>query len=262
MQILGGLNNRYAATPRMPDPDVTVRVLIDCEVCHAKSEMVFTAPRSLAEIVGGRTLKMCDSCGQKIREDEKRVSVAAGWRKLATDAGVPENMLDWDKVRGNVDLMRFLWQHRQASLTVCGDYGCGKTWAMCGAVCAMIKDQPDFTVRFWNFNDLLSHYSALLTSSLAEAEKFRRNLGNYDLLVIDDIGKKRLNCTASELIYSIVNRVYESQGKTRLWASYNLPIAKLGPKFDDADHASAIFSRWQRMEKDGLLFRWNAERGA
>lgn len=231
-----------------------IEIPIRCQFCGFTGTAELEVYESIGRGITLKEISICDDCGEKRRNAEYLAAAADRWRQLAIAAGVPEKRLDWDKSKGNVDLMKFLWNNRNRSCTVLGDYGCGKTWALCGAIGAILRDSPMRRVRFWNFNDLAAKYSSLLTTSLSAAEDFRRDLVNYDLLVIDDFGKKRLNATALDFFYSVVNRIYEQEGK--IWISYNVPPSILIPKCEDQDIAMAIFDRLRRMNVDGALVRW------
>ena len=70
-----------------------------------------------------------------------------------------------------------------------------------------------------------------------------------DILLIDDIAKRKLNETGGELLYRLVNAVYEGAA-TRLWITSNKDLAPLLQRFENGDTGDAVISRFDRLIDD------------
>ena len=232
----------------------TRKMKFTCPQCASAFEETIDVPDFLAGSIT-LTTALCPECHRKMVEFQERTAAEQTWARRAEAAGIPPERVNWDKTRGNVPLMRFIWNNRRKTIAIGDHYDTGKTWAVCGALCAMIRQDPAIRVKFWNFNDLATHYSALLTESIHEAERFLAQLTDYDVLAIDDIGKKRLSFTVGDLLYTVANRVYERRGGA-LWITYNRSPGQLIDKFENQDAGEAFFSRIKRMINDGSAVSW------
>ena len=109
---------------------------------------------------------------------------------------------------------------RNVGLLLFGDVGTGKSFAA-GCVANALLDQ-DVPVLMTNFPTILARLSGTFGEDRAD---FLASLGDYDLLIIDDLGAERNTDYAMEQMFSIVDSRYRS-GKP-LIVTTNLKLNEL-----------------------------------
>jgi DNA replication protein DnaC len=88
--------------------------------------------------------------------------------------------------------------------------------------------------------------------------KMTKELCKLDVLLIDDVGKRRLTETAGELLYDLLDKVYLGAANCRLWFTSNLTIAGLAERFAVKDVGSAFAARIDRLIDGGQMERLDA----
>ena len=94
---------------------------------------------------------------------------------------------------------------KNVGLLLFGDVGTGKSFAA-GCIANALLDQ-DIPVLMTNFPTILARLSGTFG---AERADFLASLGDYDLLIIDDLGVKRGTEYALEQMFSIIDSRYRS----------------------------------------------------
>ena len=90
-----------------------------------------------------------------------------------------------------------------------------------------------------------------MCKSYHAAESFKHHFYYLDILVIDDLAKRRINATAGELLYDIVDKLYVKN--KRIWLTSNFGGKEFLEKFENYDIGEAVLSRLQRMKDNGDL---------
>ena len=78
--------------------------------------------------------------------------------------------------------------------------------------------------------------------------------GGYDIIMLDDIDKRRINETAGNMLYKLFNKLYEGNIISRLWFTMNHNGREFQNMFDNRDYGAAVLSRIDRMMKDGRFY--------
>ena len=148
-------------------------------------------------------------------------------------------------------LARFIRDHRDRNLLIIGENGKCKTRA--AAYNLLLEAKGGKRCRFCDYPELALEYAAAMQKSAQEGLDFVRELlRQREILLIDDIAKRKLNETGGELLYRLVNAVYEGAG-TRLWITSNKDLAPLLQRFENGDTGDAVISRFDRLVDDGRM---------
>ena len=211
------------------DTEVSTEVTCRCPQCGAEEKVPVSFPRWMLDIFRDKTPGLCAACSEK-------------------SAGVPPEFRQWDAAKGNGTLARFIRDHRDRNLLVIGANGKCKTRA--AAYNLLLEAKAGQRCRFCDYPELALEYSAAMQKSAQEGLDFVRELlRQSDILLIDDIAKRKLNETGGELLYRLVNAVYEGAA-TRLWITSNKDLAPLLQRFENGDTGDAVISRFDRLIDD------------
>jgi len=238
---------------------------VTCETCRKQYQIDYaTDDKELLEIVYAITCKtLCDACidQEHARYAREQARQAEEYHKqriadIVKASRIPESRVYslYDKDQGNAELKSFNYKNRSFSLFIADVNDTCKTWTMCATASWMIQSGEASKVQYWNFNELCTRFAVLQSDNVRQAESFKIMLVSLELLIIDDFGKKKINNTACDLIYYILDKIYLENG--RIWISANLSGNELQDKFEDQDIGAAVISRLRRMEKSGKLITW------
>jgi hypothetical protein len=86
------------------------------------------------------------------------------------------------------------------------------------------------------------------------------NLFADDVILIDDVGKRRITETAGELLYDMADLVYSGSSRAVIWFTANKTLADFANQFENLDLGDAVVSRFDRMIEAGKML--NIEVGA
>lgn len=235
-----------------------------CSACGAEYQIDYgVEDKELLKIAYTFPQLLCEPCCdiEAARQEKEQKRQAAEYYKIHLDglvkaSRIPESRVYglYDKGQGNSELKTFNYKNRSFSLFIADVNDTGKTWTMCATASWMIQSGECSKVQYWNFNELCTRFAVLQSDNVRQAEAFKIMLVSQDLLIIDDFGKKKINGTACDLIYYILDKIYLKNG--RIWISANLSGDALQDKFEDQDIGAAVISRLRRMEKAGNLIPW------
>lgn len=168
---------------------------------------------------------------------------------------IPEDLLYWDTRLGNRALANTIKSNRDKCLFICGGYGTGKTRA---AAANLARLADNHAVRFYRWSDLARQYAELCKSESEKSSEFIKELAQWEVLLIDDIGKKRLTENASELLFDLLDKVYLGQSRCRIWLTCNKDLLGVKRLFVNPDVGNAFVSRIDRMIDEGKLVKIEA----
>lgn len=213
-----------------------------------------------AELNPLETDSLCSECGaaQQARwaleiEQKRQVIKERCQREIHR---VPEELLFWDSALGNRNLANAIWQNRGKCLFVCGAYGTGKTRAAAANILRLVDAGEK--ARFYRWADLSREYAEVCKSESEKSSEFIKSLCRFDVLLIDDVGKRRLTETAGELLFDLLDKVYLGSTRCRIWLTANLSVDGLSKRFASGDVGSAFAARVDRLIDAGKMLKLEA----
>ena len=139
---------------------------------------------------------------------------------------------------------------RNVGLLMFGDVGTGKSFAA-GCIANALLDR-DVPVLMTNFPTILSRLSGMFGE---DKTAFLDSLGDYDLLIIDDLGVERNTEYATEQMFSIVDSRYRSGKPLIVTTNLKLDELKHPPDLAHARIYDRILERCAPILFTGKNFR-------
>ena len=139
---------------------------------------------------------------------------------------------------------------KNIGLLLFGDVGTGKSFAA-GCIANALLDQ-DVPILMTNFPTILSRLAGTFGEERAD---FLASLGDYDLLIIDDLGVERSTEYAMEQMFSIVDSRYRSGKPLIVTTNLKLNVLKNPPDLAHARIYDRILERCAPILFDGKNFR-------
>lgn len=169
---------------------------------------------------------------------------------------IPEELLFWDSVLGNRGLANNIQRNKNKCLFICGAYGTGKTRAAAANILRLVDAGEK--ARFFRWADLSREYAEVCKSESEKSSEFIKSLCRFDVLLIDDVGKRRLTETAGELLFDLLDKVYLGSTRCRIWLTANLSVDGLSKRFASGDVGSAFAARVDRLIDAGKMLKLEA----
>ena len=222
-----------------------------CPKCGA--EEITYVPEELTDMLtGGETRNYCENCRAEVErleaiEREKRRR--ADWLERSE---IPADFMAWDKSKGDNKLARLIHDNANKSLFICGKNAACKTRAAAINLKLEIA-QNGKCCRFVRWSDLAAGYARICKMSSENSKEYIEKHLRYDVLLIDDVGKRRITETAGEMLYDMIDMVYSGESRTKIWLTANKTIADLANVFDNLDIGDAVVSRLDRMIESGKM---------
>lgn len=196
---------------------------------------------------------LCEDCQMKadaenkIKQEQSRIS------QEIENANIPNEFCTWNKELGNAELANFVHQNKDKNLFLSGMYGTGKSRSLAINLVKLIAKNQSIKVKFFRFNELAIQYASICREDIGQATKFIRELLSNDIIVIDDLAKKRITDNAGEFMYDIFDNLYCGKSKSKLWVSSNINWRKLANLFENKDCGNAVVSRIDRLISENRL---------
>ena len=153
------------------------------------------------------------------------------------------------KARAYVNHWKEAYQ-RNIGLLLFGDVGTGKSF-VAGCIANALLDR-DVPVLMTNFPTILARLSGTFGEDRAD---FLASLGDYDLLIIDDLGAERNTDYAMEQMFSIVDSRYRSGKPIIVTTNLKLDELKHPPDLSHARIYDRILERCAPILFAGKNFR-------
>ena len=192
----------------------------------------------------------CPECVQKKNEEaEAKRKAERMQRYLKTReerferSGIPVELLEYDKSKGNPELLNFVTQKSIFSLFLAGPTGMGKTRAMAFAAWKLLHES-DSEIRYSRVSQELREISILYGKKVFLADKRIRELSSVGLWILDDLGKEALTERTAEILYEIIDARYMKNLKT--WVTSNMGAEQLIQRLG-IDRGRAIVRRLKEM---------------
>lgn len=227
---------------------ITRRVHFVCPDCGTQLTREISLPPDMFVFQDGDRL-LCTPCGTSRRQAEQRKAEVEALQKQINATGIPPQFRAFDHDRGNIAMLNWITGNLEKNLLMISEVDTGKTRSMCKAL--LDANKRGLRCLYLDFVEFASQYSAAKKESTAAAQKvLKRILGNYDIVLLDDLDKNKLTDTTGDLLYKLFNALYSGTAKARVWATMNHSGSELMRKFENADLGAAVVSRIERMMKD------------
>jgi DNA replication protein DnaC len=226
-----------------------------CPKCGKQTSYEFEVPEFAKDIMrGGNTQNFCDECVVELEKLEALRRDQLRREEWLEKAEIPADFLEWNKTKGNNQLARQIRDNAEKCLFICGKNDACKTRATAINLKLQIT-QNNKRCRFIRWSDLAMGYARTCKISSENSKFYIEQFLSYDVLLIDDIGKRRITETAGELLYDLVDLVYSGEKKTNLWITSNKTLEALSECFENLDLGDAVVSRIDRMVDSGKMVK-------
>lgn len=235
--------------------------LIHCRKCGSYRQIVmqsplhtgYMAPRCICPCQKDADRKRAEDAAKRERMERIRRRKAQGLQDrylydftFANDNG--QNLL-MDKARAYVEHWHEAYK-KNIGLLLFGDVGTGKSF-IAGCIANALLDM-DVPVLKTNFPTILNKLAGLYSEDRAE---FIGSLGEYDLLIIDDLGAERSTEYAMEQIFNVVDSRYRSRKPMIITTNLRLEEMKKPPDLVHARIYDRILERCAPILFAGKNFR-------
>jgi len=221
----------------------------DCRGCGKHVKYLVMWPKSMER----PTLELCDDCAKLNAERQNREEEIAILRMRIADADVPESFRTWKKELGNQKLVKQVLDAAGQNFYLCGKFGVGKTSCCCFALKRELAKLENLTAKFIFWPEFAEAVRGG-TDTKRELMQLQRTISAADIVMIDDIGAGGgISVAVGTELIKIINDVYNSNRRRRIWLTSNLPLNLLMEKFEDTDTAERIIGRFRRMKADKFL---------
>ena len=236
--------------------------LLHCRKCSGPRQVVIPDPFKGGSFIKPRCVCPCQQERERRRKEaeERRQRMERIKRRKAqglNDRYLYEYTFAHDngenpvmeKARAYVDHWPEAFK-RNIGLLLFGDVGTGKSFAA-GCIANALLDQ-DVPVLMTNFPTILSRLSGMFGE---DKTAFLDSLGEYDLLIIDDLGVERNTEYATEQMFSIVDSRYRSGKPLIVTTNLKLDELKHPPDLAHARIYDRILERCAPILFAGKNFR-------
>lgn len=229
-----------------------------CPKCGKHEDYQLEVADFLRDILkGGNTQNFCEECAIEKEKHDALIRQQQYRETMLSEAQIPDDFLEWDKSKGNNQLARQIRDNTEKSLFICGKNDACKTRSAAINLKLQIT-QNNQKCRFARWSDLAMGYARICKTASENSRNYIEQFLGYDVLLIDDIGKRRITETAGELLYDIIDLVYSGTFKTRLWITSNKTLDGLADMFENLDMGDAVVSRIDRMLESGKMVKLEA----
>lgn len=188
---------------------------------------------------------LCSECAEKEKQERMKQEQERMANSILRNTRIPDNFTRWDKNLGNRNLARAILNNNQKHLYVYGENSSGKTRAMAYNLYLLAK--KNMNVQYFRFGELALKYASSIKSDTENSADFLQNLMSHDVVMIDDVCKRKATPSAAEMFYLLLDIAYSGESKTKLWMTFNRSPEELPAYFEDPEMADAIISRIDRL---------------
>lgn len=232
--------------------NVTVNFHNVCCFCEKETNNTVEMDSWIASlIVRTETNHACPDCSEKVKKAQFMEQQAILIEERTRDCGIPDNFREWDSEKGNKNLANAILNEHKKNLYISGHYGTCKTRAACANLLRRIKAGE--RGNYVRFGAIASKYQRSFSNGDSATDACIDSILNADILLIDDVGKRRITQTAGELLYEILDRIYAGDTKCRVWITSNADLRSFVHKFENDDVGNAVVSRIDRLIGDGKM---------
>jgi DNA replication protein DnaC len=239
------------------DDKIKVTIFNHCPECGKNWNTYIEIEKEYLDILQWgeeqNNIKLCDECelilmrNQSELKEKERIS-----EELAT-ALLPPDFCKWNKEIGNNELARFIQENKDKHIFLSGMYGKGKSRCLAINFVKMIANNENKKLKYFRFTDIAIDYASICRENIGIARTYLKEILNNDIIIIDDLAKKRITENAGEFLYDIFDNIYCGNAKCKLWVSSNINWRKLASLFENKDCGNAVVSRIDRLISESRL---------
>lgn len=237
------------------DKKVTITVHCTCKDCGKQWDRALTLPQDFADAFFQLSQNiLCTPCGEiRKAEENRRIKEKAELERIE-DANIPSGFQKWDESKGNKSAVDWVAENKNGNLLLIGEVNTGKTRSLAKVLIDELNAGKK--VLFCDFTDFADGYAEAMQESISKAKKYLQNItnGGYDIILLDDLDKHRINETAGSLLYKIFNNLYSGDIASRMWFTMNHRGKEFLQQFENRDYGAAVVSRISRMMEDGRFY--------
>lgn len=181
-------------------------------------------PKCLAEFA-----RRCEEQKDRQRQLERLAQLS----RLKMESGIPEHYaLSKPPVRF---VAEWIYHHRDRNLLLSGRTGTGKSTSACFVAVELLKQGK--RISYTSLRALLDGWRKAKTSDWADApDALLEHLCRLDVLIVDEmVEKARVSESGQELLFELLERVYNGECRARVWLLGNFYAGSLEEIFDDAE---------------------------
>lgn len=232
--------------------NVTVNFHNVCSFCGKETYNTVEMDSWIASLITAtETNHACPDCSEKVKKAQFMEQQTIVIEERIRDCGIPDNFRDWDSSKGNADLANAILNNQKKSLYISGHYGTCKTRAASANLLRRIKAGE--RGKYVRFGAIASKYQRSFTNGEYSSDACVDSILDADILLIDDVGKRKITQTAGELLYEMLDRIYAGDTRCRIWITSNADLKAFVHKFENADVGDAVVSRIDRLIGDGKM---------
>lgn len=238
--------------------NVTVNFHNVCSFCGKETYTSQKMDSWIASLITTTETKhACPDCSEKVKKAQFMEQQKIIVEERTRECGIPDNFREWDSSKGNKDLANAILNSHKKSLYISGHYGTCKTRAACANLLRRIKSGENG--KYVRFGAIASKYQRSFSNGENAPESCIDSILDADILLIDDVGKRKITQTAGELLYEMLDRIYAGDTRCRVWITSNADLISFVHKFDNDDVGNAVVSRIDRLIGDGKMANIIAE---
>lgn len=231
---------------------VTFNCYYVCPDCGKEWSEKVTLPQYIADVLKEKQMRVCcDACHYARTKAEQRMAEQLAERERVEASGIPAEFTTWNRSLGNIEAVEWVTANRGNNILLLGEVNTGKT----RSIVKVLHDEyrRGKKVLYMEFNEFAEEYAAAMQDSIIKAGRWLNSIlnGEHEIIVIDDIDKRRINETAGNLLYKLFNKIYSGEVTARFWFTANHRGAEMQRMFDNRDYGAAVVSRIERMMKNG-----------
>ena len=239
-------------TPVFNGKQITITLHCNCPDCGKQWDRTITIPQEIADVFTRLSERvLCTPCGDKRKAEENSRIIAEAELEQIEAAEIPPEFRQWDESKGNKSVVEWVTEYKYGNMLLIGEVNTGKTRSMAKVLIEELKSGKN--VLFVDFNSFADDYAGAMQESMAKAKKYLQSVinGGYDIILLDDIDKHRINDTAGSLLYKIFNSLYNGDIVSKMWFTMNHRGKEFLQRFENRDYGKAVVSRISRMMEDG-----------
>jgi DNA replication protein DnaC len=225
------------------DSDEVVVKTMTCPDCGIKQKIEFDLWMSV--FYENVETSRCEPCQKKVDEETERIKererVESIIKYRQEKSMIVPNLVKWDKSKAIYpELPNWIWKNKDKSIFIAGPNRIGKSRALSATGDLSISKGIYKSVRYWKSTKLKNRLTRLATSDFDEAERFKEEMINCDLLIIDDIGKEKFTEFGGQLLFEIIDD--RNDLEKPMWISSNFSGRELEEKLGD-NYGPAVVGR-------------------